>query len=129
MTEDCIARLVRQCRGDKGRMVVLRDETGRVFPLHEGADCRTRIANAAELCLIDLLPEIRDARIAEIIIDARFRPAAYAAANTRLYRDAINVIGEPGSPGNGKLRDLKERVKALSLGGITAGHFIRGLKE
>jgi putative protease len=129
VTEDCIARLVRQCRGDRGRFLALRDETGRVFPLHETADCRTRIANAAELCLIDMLPEIRDAGITEIVIDARFRPAEYAAAMTRLYREAVDAVGESGLPGNGKLRDLKERAKALSLGGITAGHFIRGLKE
>ena len=129
VTEDCIPRLVRQCRGDRGRCLALQDETGRIFPLHEAADCRTRIANAAELCLIDMLPEIRDAGIAEIVIDARFRPAAYAATMTRLYREAVDAIGETGSPGNAHLRDLKERAKALSLGGITAGHFIRGLKD
>ncbi|MDD5143692.1 DUF3656 domain-containing protein [Methanoregula sp.] len=129
VTEDCIPRLVRQCRGDRGRLFALRDETGRVFPIHQAADCRTRIANAAELCLIDLLPEIRDAGITEIVIDARFRPSAYTAAMTRLYREAVDVLGEPGSHRDGKLRDLKERVKALSLGGITAGHFLRGLKE
>lgn len=128
VSEDCIARLVRQCRGDRGRIVALRDETGRVFPLHEAADCRTRIANAAELCLIDMLKEIRDVGIAEIVVDARFRPAAYADAMTRLYREAVDAAGD-GSLGNGKLRDLKDRAKALSLGGITAGHFIRGLKE
>lgn len=127
VTEDCIPRLVSQCRGDKSRFFALRDETGRVFPLHEAADCRTRIANAAELCLIDVLPEIRDAGIAEVIIDARFRPGAYAAAITRLYRDAVDAVGKPGSPKMG--RDLKERAKTLSLGGITAGHFVRGLKE
>ncbi|AGB02635.1 DUF3656 domain-containing U32 family peptidase [Methanoregula formicica] len=129
VTEDCIPRLVRQCRGDKGRIFALRDDTGRVFPLHEAADCRTRIANAAELCLIDMLKEIRDAGIAEIIVDARFRPPAYTAAMTRLYREAVDALGEPGAPRDVKLRDLKERAKALSLGGITAGHFIRGLKE
>ncbi len=129
VTEDCIPRLVRKCHGEEGRLLLLRDETGRVFPLHEAVDCRTRIANAAELSLIDLLPEIRDAGIAEIIIDARFRPVAYALEMTRLYREAVDVVGENRSPVNGKLRDLKERTKALSLGGITAGHFIRGLKE
>jgi putative protease len=128
VTEDCIARMVRQCRGDRGGFLALRDETGRVFPLHEAADCRTRIANAAELCLIDMLPEIRDAGITEVVIDARFRPAAYTTAITRLYREAVDAIGA-GSRGNGKLRDLKDRAKTLSLGGITAGHFIRGLKE
>ncbi|PKG33245.1 DUF3656 domain-containing protein [Methanoregula sp.] len=129
VTEDCIARLVRQCRGDRGRFFALRDETGRIFPLHEAKDCRTRIVNAAELCLIDMLPDIRDAGITEIVIDARFRPAAYALGITRLYREAADALGETGSPGKGKLQDLKERAKALSLGGITAGHFLRGLKE
>lgn len=129
VTEDCIPRLARQCRGDPGRLLALRDETGRVFPLHEATDCRTRIANAAELCLIDMLPEIRDAGIAEITIDARFRPAAYALGMTRLYREAVDAVVETGSLRKGKLRDLTERAKALALGGITAGHFIRGLKE
>ncbi|MDD1693707.1 MAG: DUF3656 domain-containing protein [Methanoregula sp.] len=138
VTEDCISRLVRHCRpGSSGKenmsphdFTGLRDETGRVFPFCSDGDCRTHLANTAELCLIDHLPEIRDAGITDIAIDARFRPPAYAGTMVPLYREAVEIV----QAGTGKTRDeelgrIKERVKEFTIGGITAGHFIRGLKE
>jgi putative protease len=136
VTEDCIARLLLHCSPDSrgGRNATeflgLRDETGHVFPLHAGSDCRTRIMNASELCLIDMLPAIKDCGIAEIIVDARHRPAAYAGAMTRLYREAVDSLEAGAGPSrNESLQTLKEQARGISLGGITTGHFLRGLKE
>lgn len=138
VTEDCIPRLVRHCRaggtGDstsgKPGFLGLRDETGRVFPVRTDGTCRTRIANASELCLVDMLPDISDAGIAGITIDARFRPPSYTGTMVRIYREAIGIAGnDTGTARESGLRRLKERVQEIALGGITAGHFLRGLKE
>ncbi|RPI36621.1 MAG: peptidase U32, partial [Methanoregulaceae archaeon] len=106
----------------------IRDATGHIFPFMTDGECRTRIGNAVETCLVDHLPAIQQAGISEVVIDARGRTAAYAGAMTRIYRDAtcqdISINDRGDQHGH-----VKERIKALAMGGITAGHFLRGLKE
>jgi putative protease len=63
------------------------------------------------------------------VIDARGRPKAYVSEMTRIYSTAISATAS-GTPVSGKqLQALKERIKSISMGEITAGHFIRGLRE
>ena len=133
ITEDCIAEPVRHCtRGRDGgagtEFLGIRDATGHIFPVHTDGECRTRIGNAVETCLIDQLPVIRNAGISEVVIDARGRTGAYAGEMVRIYRDAISRNNTGPLPEE-EVRSLKDRVKALACGGITAGHFYRGLKE
>ena len=130
ITEDCLPEPVQHCRagGDGNAFFGIRDATGHIFPFMTDGECRTRIGNAVETCLVDHLPAIQQAGISEVVIDARGRTAAYAGAMTRIYRDAtcqdISINGRGDQHGH-----LKERIKALAMGGITAGHFLRGLKE
>jgi putative protease len=81
-----------------------------------------------ETCLIDHLPAIRKAGISELVIDARGRTGAYAGAMTQVYRETIARCADGSGSGDAS-GPQKERVKALAYGGITAGHFLRGLKE
>jgi putative protease len=67
--------------------------------------------------------------INEVVIDARGRPATYTGEMTRLYRQAITLSKKKIRTQDYQLEDLKGAVKHLALGGITTGHFIRGLKE
>jgi len=138
ITEDCIPRLALHCHPDRAvhddlhgpAFLGICDETGRMFPVRSDGSCRTRIGNASELCLIDMLPTIRDMGIADIAIDARNRPPAYTGKITAIYRDAIQAAGtETGRSRDTTLMQLKEQVKQIALGGITTGHFVRGLKE
>lgn len=134
VTEDCLPAAVQHCAPD-GRMTGtapfsgIRDGTGRIFPVRTDRECRTHIGNAVETCLIDHLPAIVRAGIREVIIDARGRTAAYAGEMTGIYREALRITGEGAEPGDARLLCLKEQAKARSLGGITTGHFLRGLKE
>jgi putative protease len=48
---------------------------------------------------------------------------------TRLYREAIQLAKKGFQTDDHDLDHLKDAVKRLAIGGITAGHFIRGLKE
>jgi U32 family peptidase len=133
VTEDCLLKAVRHCRaardaGDDQAFFGLRDATGHIFPLLTDGECRTRIGNAVETCLIDHLPAIRKAGISEIVIDARGRTGAYTGTMVRIYRDAAGRCCA-GTSNEDKYESLKERIKGLAFGGITAGHFHRGLKE
>jgi putative protease len=107
----------------------IRDGTGHIFPLRTDGECRTRIGNAVETCLVDHLPAIQKAGVSEVVIDARGRTGAYAGAMTRIYRDAMSRDDTGTGMGDAQHGSLKDRVKTLAYGGITAGHFLRGLKE
>jgi putative protease len=130
VTEDCLLEPVRQCRkGDLGDSASsffgIRDNTGHIFPVRVDGACRTRIGNAVETSLIDHLPVIARAGISDVVIDVRGRPEAYAGEMTRIYREGLaHVMAGTHMP-----ESLKEQVRARALGGITAGHFLRGLKE
>jgi len=138
ITDDCLLRLPSHaCPGPAvppGKtadgFLGLRDETGRIFPIRVDGSCRTRIGNAAELCLIDHLPAILEAGIAEVVIDARGRPARYTQEMTRIYRAAVDFTNA-GKAGSRRMHPaaLKEEARKISCGGITAGHFLRGLGE
>jgi len=90
ITEDCLLQPVQHCGAgrDGNAFLGIRDATGHIFPFKTDGECRTRIGNAVETCLVDHLPAIRRAGISEVVIDARGRTGAYAGAMTRIYRDA-----------------------------------------
>ncbi len=125
VTEDRLAAAVVGEMPDS-RFLGLKDRRNRVFPLRCDGEGRTYIANAVETCLLDHLPGIAGMGIEAVAIDARGRGARYAGDMARLYRVGIDAVGR-GDPG--MLPGLKDEVKRRALGGITGGHFVRGLEE
>ncbi|MDV2482388.1 peptidase U32 [Methanoculleus sp. Wushi-C6] len=125
VTED---RLVAAVSGKEpgDRFLGLADQRNRVFPLRHDGEGRTYIANAVETCLVDRLPRIAGMGIDAVAIDARGRGPHYAGEMARLYREGIDAAGRGDSR---TLAALKEEVKRRALGGITGGHFVRGLEE
>ena len=116
---------------EKQKMIFcgIRDSTGHIFPVRIDTECRTHIGNSAELCLVDHLPEIMEMGISEVVIDARGRTMACVSEMTRIYRTAISANSTRTTGSEKQVLALKERIKKISMGEITAGHFIRGLKE
>ena len=104
-----------------------------IFPLWVDDEGRTHIFNSAETCLIDLLPEICRIGLDGVSLDARGRTESYAREMTGAYYRAIELterlMATDPAPLKEELLDLKERILPLALGGITHGHFLRGLKD
>ena len=135
VSEDCLPEPLlrsRHPRGDRrpgpGTWYGIRDDTGHVFPVRIDAACRTHIFNARETCLIDAVPRLIEAGISAVIIDGRGRPPAYAEEMVHIYREAVaarDLAPETIAP---LLSSAKARAKEIALGGITAYHFLRGLK-
>jgi putative protease len=119
VTEDRLAAAV-----EADRFLGIEDQRNRVFPLRWDGEGRTYIANAVETSLIDHLPEIVAMGIDAVAIDARGRGPRYAGEMTALYREGIGAVGQGDV---GVLPALKDKVKRRALGGITGGHFTRGL--
>jgi putative protease len=134
VTEDCLRAVAIKCRRTSGpcrntRWLGIRDETGRLFPVRVDGACRSHIFNAAETCLIDAVPELVAAGVDAVTIDARGKTADYAREMVRAYREAIASAAQKPGAATRDTTSLRERVKAIALGGITAGHYTRGLKE
>jgi putative protease len=125
VTEDRLVAAVSGREPGEGFLALV-DQRNRVFPLRHDAEGRTYIANAVETCLVDRLPRIIGMGIDTVAIEARGRGARYAGEMARIYREGIDAAGRGDSR---TLAALKEEVKQRALGGITGGHFVRGLEE
>ncbi len=104
----------------------IRDATGRTFPLWQDGDGRTRILNSVETSLVNHLPRLLQIGIDSLAIDARRRTERYAREMTAIYREAT-LAAKGGEKKD--LERLREEARSRSLGGITAGAFVRGRKE
>jgi putative protease len=134
VTEDCLLSPSDRCRHGTGPCSAgtwygIRDETGHLLPVRTDGACRGHIFNAAETCLVDAVPDLAKDGIDALVIDARGRTAAYAEEMVGIYRDAIALTCRgTGTPAR-EYAALRERAKSIALGGITAGHYTRGVKE
>ncbi len=133
ISDDCLLEPHLHCRGTAEKQpdvfYGIRDSTGHIFPIRIDSECRTHIGNSAELCLVDHLAEIMNMGISEVVIDARGRPAPYVREMTRIYREALDISAARKPGWEKQLTTLKDRIRQISIGEITAGHYIRGLKE
>jgi putative protease len=134
VSEDCILEPLRHCTGtgsheEDTAFTGIMDSTGHIFPVRIDGECRSHIYNAAEICLIDHIPSLIETGIHDVVIDARGRTRAYARDMTRLYSQTIQLAESGVRSADRQFGHLKDAVKRRSLGGITTGHFIRGLKE
>jgi putative protease len=112
-----------------GTFTGIRDSTGRIFPVRTDGSCRTYIFNAVETCLLDHIPSLVRAGINVVAIDARGRTPAWAEAMAGFYREALQIAHQDSPVSQKRLMQLKEQANSISLGGITAGHGIRGLDD
>ena len=134
VSEDCMLQPYLLCSrvpgdADNPRFYGIMDATGHIFPVRIDGECRSHVYNAKELCLIDHLPSLTQAGVNEVIIDARDRTRFYAYDMTRIYRQALALVKKGIRQDDHLFEQLKDTVKRCALGGITAGHYIHGLKE
>jgi putative protease len=134
VSEDCILQPLLngdQKNGDRNnpRFFGIRDATGHIFPVRVDGECRSHIYNSSELCLINHLSSLMQIGISEVIIDTRQRTTDYARDMTGIYKKAIALVHDGIKTSDKRFELLKGTVKLYALGGITAGHYIRGLKE
>lgn len=110
---------------DKGNLFVgLRDVKNQTFPLKISADCQTIIQNSTELCLVDYLPLLNQLGISNFSIDARGKGPLYVEKMGNYYSEALD---DSLNLSKSKIMKLKNNIKKVSLGGITAGNFLRGV--
>ncbi|MDD1751951.1 MAG: DUF3656 domain-containing protein [Methanotrichaceae archaeon] len=124
VTEDCITSLD-PCDSNFWGLHDFR----RIFPLSLDDDSMTHIFNSAETSLLDYMPTLFHIGLDGLAIDARGRTEKYALEMTEIYLDAIKSTERGDGSTEKKLQALKERIRPMVIGGMTSGHFIKGLKE
>jgi putative protease len=130
VAEDCIPCLVGpNLAADDARQFWGLQDMRRVFPLRLDDDSRTHIFNSVETCLLDQMPRIAAMGLDGVAVDGRDRGEAYARKMTEIYGRAIELTRKGGVGLERDLQELKEAVVPLALGGITYGHFVKGLRD
>jgi U32 family peptidase len=124
VTDDCLLSLD-ACPSAPGARFALEDDRRR-FPVLADGECRGRILNAVETCLIDHLSALVEAGADLLVVDARGRTPAWAAAVAGAYRAGLDAPAAGRGP---RLAALKEELRSIAAGGITAGPFERGRRE
>lgn len=102
------------------------DGTGRFFPVRQDRLGRTCLQNSVETCLIDRIPQLMEAGVSWLAIDARGRGPVYAREMTGLYREGIDAASL-GKRHPHTWAGFRDRARAMARGGITAGHHERGV--
>jgi len=124
VTQDCITCL-EPCDTDFWGL----NDFRRVFPLSLDDDYMTHIFNSAETSLLDYMPTLFQIGLDGLAIDARGRTEKYALDMTEIYLKAIKSMESGEGYTEKNLQALKERIRPMVIGGMTSGHFIKGLKE
>ena len=97
----------------------LKDKTNRIFRIWTDSQHRGHILNASETCLIEFIGKLASYGVSVISIDARGRSPEYIRRMVAIYTSVADGTGDP--------KELKEQVKDIASGGITAGHYLRGV--
>jgi len=127
VSEDTLlTTLVRDGPGRKTATYGLKDTTGRIFPIYEDRNGKTHILNAVETTLIDRVPRVLEMAAGSLAVDARGRGPAYTREMTGLYRESLEAALR-GSHDPATWMCFKDRARKMARGGITAGHFERGV--
>ncbi|MBP7069647.1 MAG: U32 family peptidase [Methanothrix sp.] len=130
VAEDCIPCLAGQhAAADDSEQFWGLQDMRRVFPLRLDDDSRIHIFNSVETCLLDQMPRIAAMGLDGIALDGRSRGGEYARRMTEIYRRAIELTERGRERLEQDLQALKEEALPLALGGITYGHFVKGLRD
>jgi len=95
---------------DKIHDAMLEDIKGFTFPVKTDGDGRTYIMNSRELCMLDHIPELIEAGVSCLRIEAKTYDRKTTGKLTELYRKALD-----------------NRTNGHCGGGSTSGHYFKGV--
>ena len=114
-----------KCSGPcSGKRYGLKDRMSIVFPIEVDRYCNMHVFNSRDHCLLEDLTELSSINISLLRIEARREDAKYVRKVVTAYRESLNNVI------NGKVKDLtaiKESLATLVPGGLTKGHYYRGV--
>lgn len=106
----------------------IEDETKHVFPVKIDLNGNTHVLNSVELCLLDHVQELVDMGVGGLVMDMRTKGYEYSKEMSSVYSSHLNHVLS-GDSSNKLLKKFKSRIKNISTGGITAGNYLKGVKD
>lgn len=105
----------------------LKDEAGYIFPLYFDRSCRTNILNSRELCMIEYIPQLVQAGISSLRIEATSLKPDRVEPVVSIYRKNLDsyMKDKKGYEFNPEDKIALEKLSASSL---TKGHYFRGVE-
>ncbi len=130
VSEHCIAKSVlcksekcdAPCRRDS---YSLKDEAGYDFPLYFDESCRTNILNSRTLCMIEHIPELLQAGISSLRIEAVQRQNIQPVVS--IYRKNLDSYPKVEAYVFNSMDKIALEKSALKKG-LTKGYFFRGVE-
>ena len=107
---------------------MLKDKLGYEFPIITNEQCRIFIMNSKELCLFDNLQEIMTLGLDVIRIEAGNRGSSYTEQVVSIYRHWLDRYDNSEPLDQAETAHAKRVLQNLSMGGITKGHYFRGVE-
>ena len=135
VSEDCIIATAHgrclHCRDIPGgrQWFGIKDVKNHIFPVTIDDECRTHIWNSRETCVIDHLNLLVNAGVRHVAIDCRIRNGQYAESVINTYKKAFELLFIGKSMKSREIQELKDRLQKMASGGITSGHFLKGVEE
>lgn len=103
-------RMGYELHGEKKRSKLNTDEKGKY------------LLSPADLCLIECLPELRDAGVTSLKIEGRMKRPEYVAVVSKAYREALNRLEE--EPNFRPDKNVKERLLKIFNRNFSNGYFL-----
>ncbi|HJJ89218.1 MAG TPA: U32 family peptidase, partial [Methanocorpusculum sp.] len=117
ITRNCIPVIALECPSCNHSWA-FKDETGRIFRVRPDTNFCNHILHSSEICLIEHTEALVRSGFSVLSIDARGRSPDYVRRMVSLYK--ASVVG-------GNVKELKDQIRDIASGGITAAHYLRGV--
>ena len=103
----------------------LTEETrpGEYFPVMEGEE-GTYIFNSKDLCMVEYLPQMKEAGIGSIKIEGRMKTPLYVAMVTKIYREALDDLENDPILYESRKAYYKEQLSMVSHRDYTTGFYL-----
>ena len=106
----------------------LKDKMDYYFPVISNGQCRSFILNSKEICLFDNLSEFVNNVFSVLRVEASGRGSSYVEQVTSLYRHWLDRDANKEPLDQREITHAKRVLQDLSAGGITKGHYFRGVE-
>ncbi len=95
---------------------------GQYLPVYEGEEA-TYLFNAADLCMVEHIPELLEAGIDSFKVEGRMKNALYVAAVTRTYRKAIDTCLEDPARYRAETEKYLDQIRACTFRKFSTGFY------
>ncbi len=130
ISEHCLSRNADTgtCQRCGSEPLTLRDRFGAEFPVYRDQYCRSHILNSQDLCLVEHLHALQRAGFSQLVVEGRSYSADALLEVVSIWKRALDDYRLSPNEWKERGRAYRMELEKFSPGGITKGHFFRGVE-